>query len=71
MEELKSLLNQIDDSYEDFVSAMLHYAEKKTSRAEAVLNFIKTNSNARTEDVIKFVSCQSDFMEDAAYMRVG
>lgn len=33
MDELAALLNQVEDSYFDFISAMLHYAEKKESSA--------------------------------------
>jgi hypothetical protein len=71
MEELVCLLNRVDDSYFDFVSAMIHYAEKKTDRLRRVLDYIKNNPNALSSDIIKFVSEQEDFYEDAAYMNVG
>lgn len=70
MEELTALLNEIEDSYYDFVSAMLHYAEKKTARLNSMLDFIKSNPNVKSSDVVKFVSDQQDFFEDAAYMKV-
>ena len=71
MNELSALLNGIEDSYFDFVSAMLHYAEKKPSRLEALLKYIKANPNVKSSDVVKFVSDQPDFFEDSAYMKVG
>ena len=71
MEELVCLLNRVDDSYFDFVSAMIHYAEKKPDRLRRVLDYIKNNPNALSSDIIKFVSEQEDFYEDAAYMNVG
>lgn len=71
MEELISILNNINNSYEDFVTAIAHYAAKKPSRSEAVLGFLYTHPDATTSDVVKFVSDQPDFMEDAAYMQVG
>lgn len=71
MEELVYLLNRVDDSYFDFVSAMIHYAEKKPDRLRRVLDYIKNNPNALSSDIIKFVSEQEDFYEDAAYMNVG
>ena len=71
MEELVCLLNRVDDSYFDFVSAMIHYAEKKPDRLRRVLDYIKNNPNALSSDIIKFVSEQDDFYEDAAYMNVG
>ena len=71
MEELVCLLNRVDDSYFDFVSAMIHYAEKNPDRLRRVLDYIKNNPNALSSDIIKFVSEQEDFYEDAAYMNVG
>lgn len=71
MEELVCLLNRVDDSYFDFVSAMIHFAEKKPDRLRRVLDYIKNNPNALSSDIIKFVSEQEDFYEDAAYMNVG
>lgn len=71
MEELKALLNNISDSYYDFVSAMIHYAKKKKTREDALLGFIKSNPDATSSDVIEFVSNQEDFFEDAAYMKVS
>ena len=71
MEELAGLLNMVEDSYFDFVSAILHYAEKKPARLEAVVEFLKSNPGISSADVIKFVSDQPDFFEDAAYIQVG
>ncbi|MCR4694728.1 MAG: hypothetical protein K5773_05365 [Pseudobutyrivibrio sp.] len=71
MEELTALLINVSDSYFDFVSAMVHYAEKKESRRDALLDFLKSNPNCRSSDVVKFVSERPDFFEDAAYMQVS
>lgn len=71
MNELTKMLNEIEDSYFDFVSAILHYAEKKPTRLEAVVEFLKGNPGISSADVIKFVSDQPDFFEDAAYIQVG
>ena len=71
MNELTELLNGIDDKYYDFVSAILHYAEKKESRQKILLSFLRENPGVRSSDVVKFVSDQPDFFEDAAYMSVG
>lgn len=71
MEELIALLNGIEDSYYDFVSAMVHYAEKKQSRRDALLRFIEGHPGVKSSDVVKFVSEQEDFYEDAAHMKVG
>lgn len=68
MEKLMILLNEIDDSYVDFVSGILNYAEKKSSRKESLINFLKANPKSKSSDVVLFVSKQKDFIEDAAYM---
>ena len=71
MEELTKMLNNIADSYYDFVLAVTQYAKRKPERLEKVLNYLKDNPNATSSDVVEFVSDQTDFYEDAAYMRVG
>ena len=71
MEELTALLNAIDDSYYDFVSAMVNYAAKKTTRQKLLVDYIKNTPNLKSSDVVRFVSEQNDFFEDAAYMEVG
>ena len=71
MKELTELLNNIDGSYSDFVNAIVHYTAKNDSRLERVLGFIKDNPNANSSDVVRFVSEQPDFAEDAAYIQVG
>ncbi len=71
MNELSELLNGIEDAYFDFVSAMLHYAEKNESRQKVLLGYLKEHPEAKSSEVVKFVSDQPDFSEDAAYMQVG
>ena len=65
MNELEILLNNIPDSYYDFITAMLHYAKKKPERLKNLLEFLKMNPNASSSDVIFFVSTQPDFFEDS------
>ena len=69
MEELLRMLNSVEDSYFDFVSGIAHYAEKKQSRVVMLIDYIKNHPDAKSSDIIKFVSEQKDFIEDAAYMR--
>lgn len=71
MEKLISLLNGIEDAYFDFVSAMTHYAERKQSRQDALLQYLEEHPGAKTSDVVKFVSEQKDFAEDAAHIEVS
>ena len=66
MNELKELLNSVEDTYDDFVMGVCHYARKNPERLENVLNFIKSNPEASSSDIVHFISIQSDFMEDAS-----
>ena len=68
MNELKERLLKVEDSYYDFVSAILYYAENKDSRCKAIIDFLDNNPNALSADIVKFVSLQDDFYEDAAFM---
>ncbi len=71
MDELVIRLNAVEDSYFDFVSAMIHYAEKKESRRQVLLRYLNEHPDANTSDIVRFVSSQEDFFEDAALMQVG
>lgn len=67
MEELKELektLNNISDSYYDFVNAVLNYTQKKKSRLDIVKQYIEDNPNASSSDILAFISSQDDFYED-------
>lgn len=70
MEELITRLKEVEDSYEDFVGAISQYARKKSSRLKAVLEYMSSNPDANSSDIIYFVSSQEDFFEDAAYDKV-
>ena len=54
--------------YSTFILDRAEYA--KICR-EINTNYIKRNPCVKSADVIKFVSDQPDFADDAAYMRVG
>ena len=56
MEKLALLLFDIEDSYDDFISAFLFYAKVNKSRLNRVLMFIKTHKDVKSSDVVKFVS---------------
>ena len=38
---------------------------------ELTVDYIKNTPNLKSSDVVRFVSEQNDFFEDAAYMEVG
>ena len=67
---LGTLLNNMNGSYRDFAEAVLQYAKKKPEREEAVLKFLKEHPDATTSDVVKFVSDQPDFFEEASFAKI-
>lgn len=67
MEAFTIKLNNISDSYYDFVVAVLSYVKKKPERLNVVETFIETHPTALTSDILHFISSQEDFYEDAAY----
>lgn len=66
MRELARLLIDIEDSYDDFVTGILHYAGKKQFRLDEVIGYLHSNPGAKSSDVISYVSEQPDFYEDGA-----
>ena len=64
MNELTKMLNNVSDSYYDFVIAALTYAKKKESRMKLLKNFLSNNPDATTSEVLSFISEQKDFYED-------
>ena len=67
MKEMTIMLNNVKDSYYDFVVAVLNYVKKKQSRMENVKDYIVKNPDASTSDILEFISNQADFYEDAAF----
>ena len=63
MDELYERLNKISDSYFAFVLGIVSYVKMKPSRLDVVLTFLRDNENAKSSDVVKFISEQLDFNE--------
>lgn len=63
MDELYERLNKISDSYFAFVLGIVSYVKMKPSRLDVVLTFLRENENAKSSDVVKFISEQPDFNE--------
>ncbi len=66
MEDFKTTLENIEDSYYGFVAAVITYVQKKQSRFDAVSSFIINNPKALSSDILQFITNQPDFFEDAA-----
>lgn len=56
MEELKVLLENVSDSYYDFVRAMLQSAKEHYDRIDEIIAYIKDNPEADTSDILGWVS---------------
>ena len=63
MDELYERLNKIPDTYFAFVLGIVSYVKMKPSRLDVVLTFLRDNENAKSSDVVKFISEQLDFNE--------
>lgn len=67
MEELRIRLNNVSDSYYDFVVAVMTYVKNKPSRLGVVEEYMIDNPNVLSSDILEFISKQDDFYEDASY----
>lgn len=65
MEDLKTMLREIPDSYEDFVNGMMNYASYSEERRQRLLEFLKNNPGIDSSSVIGYVSDLPDFYDDA------
>lgn len=61
MKELIQLLSEISDAYDDFIWGVINYAKKDTSHIEILNNYMKSNANLTSSDVIAFIMSQPDF----------
>lgn len=64
MDELIQKLYAFPNSYFGFVAGISTYARKNPERLKKVLDYIDSNSDLTTSDVVRFVSSQPDFFED-------
>ena len=64
MNELTKMLNNVSDSYYDFVVAALSYAKKKEPRIQLLKDFLSNNPDTTSSEVLSFISEQQDFYED-------
>ena len=64
MEDLYYTLNNLPDSYFEFVDSVMSYVKKKPERLAAVQDYIKSNLSASTSDILHFIMKQPDFFED-------
>ncbi|MBR3636301.1 MAG: hypothetical protein IKN45_00105, partial [Lachnospiraceae bacterium] len=61
LDQLKIRLENIKDSYFDFVDAIIHYAKRKQEHLDLLNKFLDEHPETSTSDVVYFVSIQPDF----------
>ena len=73
MDEFKSKLENITDSYYGFVAGVLTYVKKSEKRLDIVNKFMEDNPYALSSDILSFISEQGDFYDDEvpSYAEVG
>ena len=60
MEELKVLLENVSDSYYDFVQGILLSAKEHYDRIDEIIAYIKDNPKANTSDIIGWLLLTMD-----------
>ena len=64
IEYLRYKLHSILDSDADFQIGLLAYATKNSTRLKRTICYLVNHPEAKSSDVIEYVSSQSDFWED-------
>mgnify|MGYP006988833824 CR=1 FL=1 len=61
MTELITKLSMISDVYDDFILGVINYAKKKPEHVDILLDYINSDEDVMTSDVVKFIMLQPDF----------
>lgn len=59
LEELKGLVENVKDKYDDFVIGVLAFAENQDT-VDEMINFIRNNPSALTSDVLEYIDSISE-----------
>ncbi|MBP3754423.1 MAG: hypothetical protein J6I66_06175 [Lachnospiraceae bacterium] len=66
MTELMKKISMIPDSYDDFICGVVNYAKKNPRHIEILKNYLDSNENLTSSDVVEFIIRQPDFHEYSA-----
>lgn len=61
MNDLIQRLNNISDTYDDFISGVINYAKKDSEHVRILNEYIGSRTDLTTSDVIAFIIGQPDF----------
>ena len=64
METLTKLLNEIPNSYYEFIDSTLKYASKSPKHLELLQDYLSDHEEATVSDILRLISTQSDFYDD-------
>ena len=65
MDRLTELLNNISDTYYDFVVGVLNYAKRSSENLEDMTAFIENHPEADTSDILEYMINRDDYYEHA------
>lgn len=61
MTNLIRKINEISDVYDDFVLGVINYAKRKPEHVKILNDYIDSNPNLTTSDIVEFIIQQPDF----------
>ena len=64
MENLREALESVNDAYPDFVNGICNLLEEDEEQAEKMIQYIKDNPAAHTDDCIEFLD---EYIENLEY----
>ena len=65
MERLKELLDNVYDSYYDFVVGVLGYAKKSNDNLEEMTTYLEQHPDAGSSEIIEFMISRDNYYEYA------
>ena len=63
---LENKLYEVTDTYYGFIKGVLNYVSRRIGRVDVVLDYMNNHKDAKTSDILEFISNQDDFYEDGA-----
>ena len=64
MSELLKLLQEVPDSYDDFVIGMMSFAQSSEFRKQKLTEFLKQNPDAESSRIIEYTARELDLLND-------
>lgn len=64
MNDLRHRLEKVQDSYNDFVDAMMNYASYNQVREMRLREYLTGHPDAKSSEILKYVMSFTDFFDD-------